>query len=255
MKRNAPSILANTQEEILDKILIERGLELYWEGHRRQDLIRFGKYLGPKSNKDFTSPVTALLCPVPEAIMQQYCNYFPQNPGYDPFVDITDPSIYCPEHITIVSDTCRVDTASVYLGTPTIGDNCSINLLVTKSVPESYISGDNHILWTVTDESGNSSTCQQIVTIDCGMPVKEIGDDQIKIYPNPCNGKFFIVNGRKADKAVVEVFSITGQLLYVKTFIQPEMQFEISLNGIEPGLYIIKISASNTLLTDKIIIQ
>jgi len=28
----------------LDNVLAERGRELYWEGHRRTDLIRFGKY-------------------------------------------------------------------------------------------------------------------------------------------------------------------------------------------------------------------
>jgi len=81
-KRKAPTINASTQEEMLDKILIERGLELYWEGHRRQDLIRFDKFLEPKSNKDYISPETALLCPIPQDAIQGSKGKIKQNPGY-----------------------------------------------------------------------------------------------------------------------------------------------------------------------------
>lgn len=65
----------------LDFILAERAVELYRENHRRQDLIRFGKYLGPKSNKDYSSPEYCLLCPIPASQLALYPNML-QNPGY-----------------------------------------------------------------------------------------------------------------------------------------------------------------------------
>ena len=39
----APTITAS--QVTADLVLNERAKELYWEGYRRQDLIRFGKYL------------------------------------------------------------------------------------------------------------------------------------------------------------------------------------------------------------------
>jgi hypothetical protein len=84
VKRKAPVITAASKEEMLDKILVERGLELYWEGHRRQDMIRFGTFLLPKSGgKINTSPPEAILCPVPQAAIDGVSDgSLKQNPGY-----------------------------------------------------------------------------------------------------------------------------------------------------------------------------
>ena len=40
----------------LDELCNERCRELMWEGHRRQDLIRFGRFTGPKSVQDDNDP-------------------------------------------------------------------------------------------------------------------------------------------------------------------------------------------------------
>ncbi len=82
-KRNAPVINAASANEMLNKIYIERGLELYWEGHRRQDMIRFGTFLQPKDNKSDISPATAILLPIPaSAIAGTPGGVLQQNPGY-----------------------------------------------------------------------------------------------------------------------------------------------------------------------------
>ncbi|HPR33263.1 MAG TPA: RagB/SusD family nutrient uptake outer membrane protein, partial [Prolixibacteraceae bacterium] len=78
-KRKAPALASI---ELLD-ILRERGRELYWEGHRRQDMIRFGTFLLPKSNKDFTSPNTALLIPIPQTAIEASDGKLSQNAGYE----------------------------------------------------------------------------------------------------------------------------------------------------------------------------
>ena len=73
----------------LDFILNERLVELYWEGHRRQDLIRFNKYTGGsynwswKGNSVSGIPLdeTKSLFPIPSASLAANPN-LTQNEGY-----------------------------------------------------------------------------------------------------------------------------------------------------------------------------
>jgi len=63
----------------LDNLLDERGRELFWEGLRRQDLIRFNKFLIPWQEKPVDDP-KYLVFPIPD---NQLGNpNFVQNPGY-----------------------------------------------------------------------------------------------------------------------------------------------------------------------------
>ena len=72
----------------LNDILNERARELFWEGHRRTDLIRFGKYTtgynwpfkgGVQPGRDVEA--TRTLFPIPNTARVANSN-LPQNPGY-----------------------------------------------------------------------------------------------------------------------------------------------------------------------------
>src|SRR5690606_3122149 len=65
----------------LDALLDERAREIYWEGWRRQDLIRFGKFLEPKQEKPATSDPRVLVYPIPSQQIAVNTN-LTQNPGY-----------------------------------------------------------------------------------------------------------------------------------------------------------------------------
>ncbi len=62
----------------LDDILNERGYELYWEGYRRQDLIRFGKFDWSDDTPDDES---LTLFPIPTSALDSNGN-LTQNTGY-----------------------------------------------------------------------------------------------------------------------------------------------------------------------------
>jgi starch-binding outer membrane protein, SusD/RagB family len=64
----------------LDGIYAERGRELWWEGWRRNDMIRFGTFLNARGLKPYTSSSKYLLFPIPaEALFNSNLS---QNPGY-----------------------------------------------------------------------------------------------------------------------------------------------------------------------------
>ena len=66
----------------LDELLNERGRELAWEGHRRQDLIRFGKWEEAWFEKPAEADNHTELLPIPSTALAANPNLV-QNPGYN----------------------------------------------------------------------------------------------------------------------------------------------------------------------------
>jgi hypothetical protein len=76
--------LADIATPTLQDIYDERGFELVFEGHRRQDMIRFGTFLLPHGvapNLVPATPAHRLLFPIPTAALNANPN-LKQNPGY-----------------------------------------------------------------------------------------------------------------------------------------------------------------------------
>ena len=64
----------------LDNVYAERARELWWEGHRRTDMVRWGTFLSSKELKPAESDSKYLLFPIPaDALINPNMN---QNPGY-----------------------------------------------------------------------------------------------------------------------------------------------------------------------------
>ncbi len=81
-------------------------------------------------------------------------------------VDDIDPSIICPPNVLeqFNASECTIDAININLGTPTTNDNCSV-VSVSNNAPNTFPLGETEVTWTVTDGSGNTATCQQIVTV------------------------------------------------------------------------------------------
>lgn len=71
---------STTNINALDDLLDVRARELWWEGYRRNDRIRFGVFLGPMELKEYESDPRAILMPIPaDALVNPNIK---QNPGY-----------------------------------------------------------------------------------------------------------------------------------------------------------------------------
>jgi starch-binding outer membrane protein, SusD/RagB family len=65
----------------LDMLYDERGFELYWESHRRQDMVRFGKFEAAKTHKPAVSAATRRVFSIPQQAIDANPN-LRQNQGY-----------------------------------------------------------------------------------------------------------------------------------------------------------------------------
>lgn len=70
-----------TKESLREFLCDERGRELYCEGHRRTDLIRFGKFIEKAKEAGYTVQDYMKLFPIPQSAINENPN-LTQNPGY-----------------------------------------------------------------------------------------------------------------------------------------------------------------------------
>ena len=77
-------------------------------------------------------------------------------------IDDQKPIISCPATVIINTEDGSYSTIGIELGTPITGDNCTI-ASITNNAPEFYPLGNTEIIWTVTDGSGNTASCTQLV--------------------------------------------------------------------------------------------
>ena len=79
-------------------------------------------------------------------------------------IDDTAPEISCSENIIVFVDADQCAASGVVLIDPITSDNCGIQS-VTNNAPSEYPLGVTNVTWTITDNSGITSTCIQVVTV------------------------------------------------------------------------------------------
>ncbi len=84
-----------------------------------------------------------------------------------------------------------------------------------------------------------------------GLDVNSIEKNELNVYPNPCTGKFSLIN---AENSLVNIYNAAGSLVYSGT-VNNVKSFSIDLTNQAKGLYIIQVKDSNGVRTQKVSIN
>ncbi|MDP4868897.1 MAG: gliding motility-associated C-terminal domain-containing protein, partial [Crocinitomicaceae bacterium] len=80
-------------------------------------------------------------------------------------VDNSAPTVQAPANVVVASNV-YCEAIGVNLGNPIATDNCTENLTITNNAPAVYPLGNTTVTWTVVDGAGNTTTVDQVVTVN-----------------------------------------------------------------------------------------
>jgi hypothetical protein len=205
--------------------------------------------------------------------------------------DVQNPIVSCPSNLVF----CKKSNNTYTIPAMTRSDNCAIastTFAITGATNRSgngtnasgaYNLGTSTIKWTVTDVSGNVSTCSTVVQVvpqnqcgntriqDPGTPQtrtiqSDVYDDMSKIaptvpgklsiaaYPNPATSFFNLkVTSRSNEVIEIKVYDMTGKVVDARRG-APGQLYRLGDNVVG-GMYIVEVRQGSEVATTKVVKQ
>ncbi|RCU56992.1 M14 family zinc carboxypeptidase [Oceanihabitans sediminis] len=185
-----------------------------------------------------TEPVTA--CWETATFNEVTCSWEISNDGdtINPICHVQDIIIELDEngYATITPD--QIDNGST--------DNCGIETYsVSPNTFETGDIGENNVIFTITDYSGNSSQCNATVTVnEYTLNNQEFNYNNLSIQPNPFKNYVEIVlpNNQALDLFQIFIYDLNGRQVYKKILENENGKVLVKgLEKLEQGPYFIKI--------------
>jgi len=160
-------------------------------------------------------------------------------------IDVVDPVIAC-NNITITLENMFAEISIEDIDNGS-SDNCGISdIQISQTQFTDEHVGENIISLTVTDNYGNISSCDAIVTVDAGLGIDDNTLANISLYPNPSSDLVFIEGANTELEAVV--FDLLGKQV-MREFITDKLD----ISCLEQGTYIINLTDGINTSSHKII--
>lgn len=119
----------------------------------------------------------------------------------------------------------------------------------------SYASENNYnVSLTVYNSCGSNYIDSTLLLNNTG--INDINcQNNLVLYPNPSNGRFFIVFNNLTYKYLnIDVINIAGQTIWSKEAVIDDYIYEIDLDNVSKGFYYLKVNAENNFYSNKLII-
>ena len=174
--------------------------------------------------------------------------------------DDVDPIITCMANQEIEISTTQTSymVSGVEFDPTEINDNCNVasvlnNFNNTESLNGAELPiGTTTIVWTVTDDAGNSAECSFDVEVSQIVAVDNNGVQNISVYPNPTAHNLTInLSGIMVEK--VEITDVAGNTIYSTHNAQPVEV--VNLTDYADGLYFVIVKTNNGNVIKKVIKQ
>jgi endonuclease I/chitodextrinase len=127
-------------------------------------------------------------------------------------------------------------------------------LATTTTISNINIAGDVTISITDNSNLATSRVAFDDLSWTCfsGLGLETLSQEDFKIYPNPSNGDFNIVFDDSNGTHSVEIFSLLGQKVFEK---EKTASSSISVNNLQKGTYLIKVTKDSKSIVKKIVIN
>ncbi len=144
----------------------------------------------------------------------------------------------CPQNIML-------DSAQQFTyENPVSSDNCGTIDTVIIDGPASgsvFPEGETTIIFTAIDETGNSSSCSFVVTVDQSTFVINDRFEGISIGPNPFVDQITLEDRGEPLHKTLELVTMEGQMIFQDRWLPSQQHFVIPGNDLPKGFYILRI--------------
>jgi len=134
----------------------------------------------------------------------------------------------------------------------------SFNVFVLSSTEASIVSSVPTVVTTpltITTYPPTEIGSGGIVTTQCeSVGLVENNETNFGIYPNPSIGRFVVEFNHLILAGRIEILDMPGEIVYSEN-LSNDSRFEIDLNGISTGIYLIKLIEAGKINYRKIIIE